>query len=837
MKWQPVKRLVKISSILLLLFVITIVIISLFLNKLLPKESLKIFIVNYFKNSLKCEIKLGDIYVNLLKGLVINDIHIYPEIGNYSNEFKIDKIVLIYDFKDLVSKFRIEINKILIKNIEATFDKQIIIDKLKLIKSSSSQTNIQNRSGLKILIDFNEIEVLDSELKYIYENKPVGLNLARLVLIIETNNRLKFKGNYFINYDSKELNGEVRGALGTKEEDVTLFLSYPEFKSRCELNVQSTNKINHFIKINLHIKEYPFKISSELSFSNNYVSITNFEISDLNSFEIYCKNIGFDLNKKIIKASGEIRLSSFDDLKFYKIEKLKFNINADIFFNSKIFINNLQKSIINGSLDLKNSVFEYINHKVKIENLNGKLLNSKLEGSGKAILDEKVKTDFKVILKNLILYDRDLYISGIMNGVKLRDIITNYKIEIEPSNILYEIKYNAFANLIEFEKLELIFDKGRVNLKGRYKKGENNNFILDFNKLPSGYFITNKELYGDLSGKIESTILFYSNGFILKELNGKLFYNGALRVKESYGLNLTMNCFLKENKIIVENGLAEFENNDVIFNGEYDIKNRKLLINGECKNFNLNSLKIGKLDGFGNIKFKVNDKNNIEFYFSGKRVNRDFWKFENVGMQLFLTNNTYSGKFLSDFCKGRIEIKFAGLDESINITGQGRDILLEELPKEFLEGEIGGLFNFEIKGNYNNKSSELVLYFTGKAEKGEIKETKIQNNLSSFLKLLPLQDIFYKIINVNLILKNDELNIDNIRMIGYDQSYEVKGLYNIKTKRLKLNIYPQFSEEFVMNVPNFILPVINKKNGWYYIKGIDYIRETDGSTKLNWSLK
>ena len=836
MKWHPVKILLKIFFISIISILFILLILTLLFNKIVPQKNLKSLSIKFAQNFLNRNVSFDNIYLNPFKGIVISEVSIYSTIETNSIDYKIDKVQLEYNFKDLLSKFKINIDKITIKKLETKIDNKKILNEINFYKNKVTKKTSTKKEKI---FNINKIEILDSQINYeISSNKNLLIMISKNLILLNPD-YINLKLNATVLFNNFEFNIQSLSKFSNIKKE--LFFLIKDKKNEFEISLFSTN--NSEINFNSKLNFYNNNIlaSGDINIQTNFLSISNFKISDVkNSSTIYIKKSEISLKNYSLKSSGKIFFNSFKISEILNYTNIKLDISGNANFNISGLANKLENLLLNSEFNFTNSKIQLKNNKITLYNFNGKIIKNKLSSSTVVKFDNfnNLLTKFNFEINNIFLSKKILKFNGFIENPNLKSILTNLKIFYNPEKIFYKFTYYPIENLIKFDSLIFKFQEGEIYLYGNYSSEINsiNNFFIEVNKLSLKNFITNKNIDGNLTyGKFN---LFFerskTNNLIFKKLMGN--YQIFLKYEEKYPLFISGPCFFTNNIFITTNGSLKLNNDFINFNGTYNIKSKDFSIRAESENFNLENLKLDHLSGFSAFNLESENGKFFKLNLSSKLVNYKNFKFNNLNLTGMLRNNLLNIEGKSEFYKGILNFIAKGPIENVEFNCQADNIALEYLSKDIIEGDLTGKMNFNIQGYYNLKNSDINLIINAKAINGEIENTSFQNNLSGFLKLMPLKDIFYKSISAKFNLKNKFLKIENLIVICDDQIYNINGNYNLNENSLDLNIEPRFSEEFVMNIPNFVLPVLKKEKNWYYIKNINYTKLSDGNVKVNWQL-
>jgi len=853
-KWQLLKIWVKRLFIFSLSIIFLFVLLTIFLNQIIPKKQLKSLLLNVGKSYLNREINFQKIYINIFKGIIISSIDVSPvqSITN-SAKFKIDEIQLRHNWKSLL-RLKIDINKIIVKNLQLIITKKQLKNEINFYQQKFKKKKIETLESkkIKIKIDIKAIESFNNKIVYkISNNDSIDITLENFLLKFGTEKGIKLKAKSEVLY--KNIKAVIKKELIStkKKQIIEADIWLPEKNLNFNLYSFATNKQDFTINLKAKFAKKLFRIIGNFSFFKNILNLKNFKISDLSQNLIFIDSGYINFDSGLIKLNTKTKLVSFQkkDILFitdFNNQEFNFNINGNIKINIVSHIKNLKNVILNGKIDLYKSEIKTSNETINIENLNSDIIKNNLEAKTTFRLSDKIGSDIEIKKDNIFDKSIPIEITGKVNNLNLKTILTNFKFKFQPEDIKINLKYFIDEKKIKIDDLNFKINTGKFKLIGIYNLNKEipNTFFIKVKNFPVKNIITN-QLNGNISGEANISFrLSKSNKLILTQFYGNT--EGNLLYKE-YKFFVTVPFRMNENILNFSNGLLKIEKNIIYVSGKFNLKTEELFLDGNGKNFTLARLKRYNLSGKSKINFsfyknfKQNEKTSFNINIGSDSIVFNNLKFNNVNGGIFIEGKNLKANLKVDkFYSGKINLDGKGPLDKIKISGTGEDIELEKMIKELTGENISGKLKFKLDGIYNLKKGKINLELKAKAEKGEMRDTKFQKNLSGFLNLLPLQDIFYKNIDILLKINEQTIYIEKVKIIGYDQIYKIDGIYNIENELFKLKIRPQFNEDFVMNVPIFLqlnLPIVKEKEGWYYIKNIHLIKEKGKKTKIEWSLK
>ncbi len=844
MKWQQVKTLVK-KILFTFIFILTILIfLTIFINTIIPKKQIKSLIIKYGKIYTGRDIDINNISINIFKGIVAEKIEIAP-FTDITNSAKIDiqELQLRYNWKDLL-KFKINIEKLVIKGIEFRLERKSLNSEISYYKNKFKPKKVSYKRKSKIKFKIREIETIDDNILLIIlkDNKSINIKIKNGIIkfgrqggikIIETSDIIYKNINASVIGNLLFVSNRISGKFDIKTSDknilmTTLFLS--------------TNKKEFFTKNRVKYLSHNINAQGFLTFSTNRLILRQFNMSDMNI--IYMKIPNGFINTKSQNIFFDA-VVNFKDLKpdlFTFIKNVDFKINGDTKLNLRSNLKNIQRLIVSGELNLIDSYINFGNRKLSIKSFAGTLKNNIL--TSKANLKYANDSNMDIVLNKKDIFNNKvpLLINGKIDRIDLNNVSTNIKTKFVPSNIRFDLVYNIFEKKITFKKCKFNINTSIIDANGDYhlKKEIPNIFNLKLRNFSLKNIITNK-VGGIVSA--DSSLSFSiskENKFIINYLNGTL--NGPVTY-DDISTHVVVPFEMKKQIFQSDKIKISVGKNIITGDAQYNLNLKNIYFKGNSTKFDITELKIPNI--FGKIDFDIefretlkdDKKPELNLSLSAARLKYMKLNFNDIKGSMSLKDNKVKSTLLTKAYNGNINISADGNLDIIGITGQGTNLKVKGIMKDLVDEDISGTMNFKLNGTYSSKKHKFENTLNARIIRGEIKNTKFQKNMSGFVGLLPLQDVFYKEIDANIRFVNKQIYFEKVNIIGFDQHHIVNGFYNIADKTFDIKIKSRFNEEFVMNIPNFGLPILEHKNGWYYIKKLNYNKSQGEKPQFFWSVK
>lgn len=829
MRWQQLKIWVKRLLLFSLILIILSVILTIFLNQLIPKKQLKNLILNIGKNYLGRELDFQKIYINIFKGIIINNIEIKP-LSSVTNSvsFKIDEIQLRHNWKSLL-KLKIDINKIIAKNLKLVISKKQLKNELTFYKNKFKAKKVEIKRKRKIKIDIKEIETFNDQIAYIVSGEKIlQILFDRLQIKFGTKTGIKLNTEAVVMYKNIKSIVEKEIILTRKKQIIKGDIYLPDKKLGFKLQLSATNKKDFALKMKTEYNRELIDTTGNLSFISNILRIKDLKIRNRNINGVLNNNGYINFGTGLIKIYTSAvfnslikqRLSYF--IKFNK--KFDFNLNGS--FKLKILskLKRLKNIIINGNIVLNNSRIKIARNRINIKEFNANLLRNNLEADTLFEIPQKVSGKMKIKKNNIFNKTVPVEITGSLMRLNLKNIITNYKYKIQPENVKLNLKYFVQKKKLAIENISFYVGKGKVKANGIYYFNERTGNIYVYpERISVENIITN--IKGNISGNMKLSFgLNKSNRVKLHTIDG--IVKGNIIHKE---YNLSIKFPFKMSDYIIDFPGAKFFTKRSTFyvdKGQLNLKTKFLSIKAHSTAFNLADLKKYNISGISKINFSFNknlaqkEKYNFKLDIYSDNISFNKLKFINTKGNLLLKDGNLDADLrVARFYAGSINVQGNGALDRIKIDAEGRNINLEKLIKDISGENISGGLRFDFNGIYNSKQKRIEGILEANAVKGEMYNTRFQKKLPD---LLP-SDLFYKNIDLKVKLEDDSIFIEKLEFSGTENQFylNINGNYKTQKKILYLNIKGNFNEEFVKNVPNLLLlKELEKQDNLYYLKPI-----------------
>lgn len=765
-----------------------------------------IYTDNSYNESIKIPLKnvFGTLFVSL-KNII--DIKLKGELEtDYNEKVSMNLYFERLDKKESKNKFLEIINEI--KSFESDTD-----DNLKKLNLGFGFNNIILNQKLGQFLPIEDIKVKNGVLNgnFILKESNNKIGYSFLGNLSIENGKLRYS-NYYQDIDKIKANIvfleddiKVSGNTMINDGDVNLDLIVNVDKENLKLNLDVNNiRYEDASKYELLYK----KIDAKGRLNANLFLDLNYDNIDINDFKLNVNSKKIESNGVILK---DIKMDSNIKNDIFNIDKLNTNLeykqNENIYFNSNLDLKlnvNLKNYKINSEYLLNNIQspldLKKINGKFKVENLNNVNFEANAEGlylDGRYNInkdDLRLRTKSDKLLK--INYEDKIY-------------------EISPNIDLLSInlkdkKINKIESNFDFN----IFDEYSGNIK---INGESNENILDIKsildisgeKILLNGNVDTREYNGELNIKGDN---INTNNILSKLKDIELLKDSDLGT-----INLDTNIkFNKENIKAIYN--LESNNFNSIFNydkfnftGEFNsnLLNKEILINSEInlgdlwyKYHLLKDVKTYISYDNDKINFDINNENlNIIGNYDIKNQNIDIvtklndytlYNTSSLDINLILSNlyahiygniNKLNGEFHLDDSPLMIASLLAG---NLKINGNIKDSIVNISDMTIRDSKIKGSYDINSQNiDINAEIKEDKLMELLKMENANLSIDGIFNvngtlnnlNLYTDTKISNTNYSFYKLPNIELSLKYDNFNYENLFKEGYLELSKIK-IYN-----------------------------------------------------------
>lgn len=844
-KWF--KRFLYIFVFVFIFFLILFFGLTLYINKILTYNKLLQLTQKYSQLYLNRNLTFKSYKVNIFKGIVLNGVAVEKNKGIKNTAgFVIEEINLRYDFGKLL-KLKLYIDKVIVKSIILEINKKIIQSEWDYYKKkfTSYQTNSvelpEFEKKEEKAVNIKSIEIIDSEITYKHLNKKIKFiindfefrdeqikKIKNDIIIQYLNNKIAVEGNIFLN------------------EKAVLNWNINLQKLSLKLNIETTNFTDFLLKAGVDYKKNHYNLSSFFQRKGKNIIVSSLLFCDYKNritltkglLNLTSLNVGFKLSSQLKDIDNEYIKN------FINIDKYNFKANLDIDLFVGLNLNNWKNIKLNGRIIMDNSMLESGEEKFFFDEGEIIVKNNEVSINNGMVSYKGYDFQYELYTKNLFNQFSPYHFKIKSNKVNLNQFLKhkNPLLKNNLYNLSLESTLSLKNKLINFKNINFNFLQGQVCMKGIINFKNKNELLLEFNqeikdmnvnKLMESYKI--KDIIGTIQAQSILRASISSNKkFKLNKLKGEI--KSQMDYKNLNNLNLNVVYKLRKNKIYFYKSYLNYDYNRIDFWGRYDLKDQLLTLNG-CKNrLFLASLKfleqqVQGIVGFDFVlKKKADEKMNIEIKLNSGEVIYQNLKFKNINGNIAINSNRFDGKFdINNFYKGKINTEIEGeFNNNFNISANGKKVKIAPLSKDFFNQDISGILDFDMSFNYKKENKTGTINI--KAQKGEISDTIFQKKLSGFLSLAELQDIFYKNIIFSASLENDLVKFNTFKIKCTDQEYNIQGHYSLKNKKIDFLVFTKLHEEFMKNIPNLVLPVIQEKGNWYHIKPIE-VKGKDGDIK------
>ncbi|MBN1899213.1 MAG: hypothetical protein JW827_10570 [Spirochaetes bacterium] len=849
MKSHPLRKWVKRFFIVFFILLILFLLLTFLLNKLLPKEQLKSIIKRSGTSYLGREFNFQDIHIDVFKGIVISGLEINAlETVPDSVHFSIDQIQLRHNWRSLL-KLRLDINRIIVNHLKIDFtqvqlDNEIHFYKQKFKKEEGEDTG-SSKAGIQI--DIKSIEGHDNRIIYRKKKQNIQIDLEQFLIQFHEKGRLKINSDLQVQYEGDRIILSESLVLGEKDREADIEVDFPSRDIQVNMKTSSTDGKN------FNFKARGIYRDNNLNFGGNALYLTNRFIlykcilSDISSSLITIKGGMINLDSEYFKIDMTVHLDSFNKrnnpvLQFVLPDELDLNVNGTANLALKGGLN-LKKMLADGGFLFQDSYINISGETIKFNDLKGIIENNDMSLSAGFHVVDKIKGHVRIKKEDCFKTSPPAELKGSIRHVNWKSLFPELE-RFKMDRALFDISFVFPMRLCKVNKMSILLPEGKIMVNGIYhlKKNLENNITVSVEKWPVENFITNN-IKGEASG--EANISFTvdtNNQFRLNQLYGKV--ESDMNVGK-YNFLVSTPFVFKDQKMVFSSGLLEIKDNRVSLNGEYDVKEKIMTLNGKANKFIVDRLDLFDLSGQLNMDFSFQyfekEKNqSLDFKIDSPAIIFNNLKFNNIKGQAFLKKDLLEAQIdVPQFYSGSVTMKGTGKLDDLAIMGKGTNIQLERLAKDLsakvkeLEGgTVTGTLQFDIGGQWNLLDGKMDNSITGLASKGEMRDTKFQNNLTD---LLP-HDIFYKNINITMKIRQDHLLFEKVELIGQQQQiyFILSGKYDIKNLISDLVIKDlRVDEDFVKFFPNPTLILPGKKDDYYFIKKIDYYQKSTGKPKID----
>lgn len=828
MRWQQLKTWVKRFLLLSLILITLSVILTIFLNQLIPKTQLKNLILTIGRNYLAREIDFKKIYINIFNGIIINNIEIRP-LGSVADsaDFKIDEIQLRHNWKSLL-KLKIDIDKIIVKNLKLEISKNQIRNEIAFYKKKFKIETPEIKKKPEIKIDIKEIEIFNNQITYTVSGKKIlQILFDKLQIKFGSRKGIKLNTEAVVMYKNIKNVIEKEIILTRKKQIIRSVIYLPEKNLGFKLKLSATNRKDFIVRLKTEYKNELIYSTGNLSFISNILKIKNLEIRNRNINGVLNNNGYINFETGLIKLYTSAEFNSLMKQKlshFIKLNKeLDFNLNGSFKLKIMSKLNKLKNATINGNIVLNNSRIKITHNIINIRELNANLFKNSLEANTLFEIPQRISGKMKIKKNNIFSKIIPVEISGSLVAVNLKNIITNYKYRIQPENVKLNLKYFFQKKKLAIENISFSAGKGKIKANGIYYFDKKiGNIYLYPERVFIEDIITN--LKGNISGNIKLSFGLNNNKVKLHSADGIIKGNVIHR---EYNFSIKF-PFKMRNYIIDFSGSKFFTTRSTfrIDRGELNLNTKILSIKAHSTGFNLADLKEYNISGISKIDFSFNknllrkERYSFKLNIYSDNIIFNKLKFINTKGNLLLKDGKIDADLrIGRFYAGSIKVQGNGALDRIKINAEGRNINLEKLIKDISGENISGRLKFDFSGIYNPEEKRIKGTLEANAVKGEMYGTRFQKKLPD---LLP-SDLFYKNMDLKIKLDDNTIFIEKMEFFGTENQFylNINGNYKTEKRILYLNIKGNFNEEFVKNVPNLLLlKELEKRDNLYYLKPI-----------------
>jgi len=802
-------------------------------------------IINISKNTILPLLKQKNIKINSLN---IAKIYIH---GNKDNlYFKTSPINISnkeakIDINNINGVFNINQNKLTINNEKSNIifkDNHINISQTKIFFYPNNNSTIirnekiditNNKYKLNINIiknrfSYNKIATLSSDLININSNKKTTIKINKFkaqylnkqlysyipVINITYNNINSIIKNIIIEYSNNKIYSKI--------SKLKVFNKQFNISFNHIMSIYKNDILNSSIqKIILKAKDSTAKITdNNLTYNNQNKLLTiinkNANINYLNIKNININNITtkIDISKKELQTT--IPKTIIKNIQISKIELFIKNNILNIFFNSNTL---LSKEL--------NNILSNFNINIPIYQTSG---NNKIKANISYNFDKnKLHTDIKIKVKSSrLMLSKNSYLD-----------INHSNLELKDSNI--SIKDTLLDYNQSIVNVRYFINKGIINLDKLYIKTDG--IFKDLN-ITNIVELTNypEQLYIDLNGidiflqNLKTNILIHKNIIINIDKLSKFYpyisylkeyklHDGNIKVTIANNINICSHI-TDTNQTILQHHLKPLKKLDInttIIGNKFHIYNKNIdinltndtnltKINGKYSNLDINITKFVDNNNSDNnnsteIKAKIKAKNTYVIYDNMKLYSK----------KLTIDHNTTYTNIESIYKDRNISIVY----NNGNLKIYGINIQ-EKTFKDITNTNLlhDPLINIMI---LKNKNSNAINGFIT-IKKGYVKELKALTNILAFINLIPSLVTFqpvgfstqgYKIKkgHVEFMLYNNIIYLKKLYIEGENMTFKGKGIINLTTKTLDINIDVILMVKLLNNIPivNYIL--FGKNNG------------------------
>jgi len=832
-KW--VKKLFIIFFSLLIFLIILSFGATLYLKKILTHDKIMQIVQRYSQLYLNRDVTFEKYDFNIFRGVVLNKVRVEKNTNiNNSTDLEISQIDLRYDFKKLL-KLKFHVNRIVVIGLDLDVDKKIIQEEVSFYKKRfspvSGRTDEVQDDSQERSFRIRSVTLDDSRISFIQNTGAVKLFINELEYREDKNK--KIKNDITIQFKNKNIN--VKGDILFDEKNILDWkISLPEH-SRLDLNIETENFSNFKLLSKVKWKTKRFMVSALLGRAEEFLIVKSIKIDDQIN-QVYC-NKGL-INIKTLQSHFQCvsKLKNIDNKymePFLLTDKYIFNADLDLDLLINLDFNSLKKALFNGKVFLYNS-------RLRIEKDHFLFKKSSINIVDNDITVKKGIVRYK---DHDFLYDLDkkqVFERSVPFYFKLRIpalTISKFITDADPllNNKIYNIDADCILNLnnkkVIFNSITFNFLKGQSLAKGSIDFKDKDRILIEFDQnlvnADAGLLMSFYQVK-DISGTVQvqsASEIYYIPGHKpeLDKLKGTI--TSQLNFKQINDLNVNINYKLRDKKqrIYFYDSQLNYDYNRVNFWGFYDLKEKYFKLDGANNRLFLSSIKILEQKAKGDLKFdlfaekKFEEKLFTTLKITSGNVIYQNLEFNNITADIAMSSNTFKGTMkISEFYKGSITADVIGTtDQDIKISARGSKVKMAPLSKDLFSQEISGDLTVDMELNINKSSKTGIINIS--ADKGEISDTIFQKKISGFLSLPELQDIFYKKIVLKVNINDDLLNFDQFSILCSDQEHNINGNYDLSNKKVNWIIKMKLHEDFIKNVPNFILNSMKEKNNWYYV--------------------